>query len=51
MTSGEEIVSYDIAFSETENLIIADVFMEVLEDIGEERKIDMKKEEKSEKDR
>ncbi|MBR6799043.1 MAG: sporulation protein YqfD [Firmicutes bacterium] len=51
MTSGEEIVSYDIAFSETENLIIADVFMEVLEDIGEERKIDMKNEEKSEKDR
>lgn len=51
MTSGEEIISYDIEFSETENLIIADVFMEVLEDIGEERKIDMKKEEKSEKDR
>ena len=51
MTRGEEIVSYDIEFSETENLIIADVFMEVLEDIGEERKIDMKKEEKSEKDR
>lgn len=51
MTKGEEMVNYDIEFSETENLIIADVFMEVLEDIGEERKIDMKKEEKSEKDR
>ena len=45
----EEIVSYDVEFSETENLIIADVFMEVLEDIGEEKKIVVKKEEKTEK--
>ena len=46
MRKGEEIVSYDIEFSETENLIKADVFMEVLEDIGEDRKIIIKKEEK-----
>lgn len=51
MKKGEEIVNYDIAFSETENLVIADVFMEVLEDIGEDRKINVKKEEKTEKDR
>lgn len=51
MKNGEEIISYDIDFSETENLIVADVFMEVLEDIGEDRKIIIKKEEKTEKDR
>ena len=49
LKNGEEIVSYDIEFSETENLIEADVFMEVLEDIGEDRKINIKKDEKTEK--
>jgi len=49
MKGGEEIISYDIDFSETENLIKADVFIEVLEDIGEDRKINIKKAEKTEK--
>lgn len=50
MMKGEDILSYDISFSETENLVVADVFMEVLEDIGEEKKIKIMKEEKTEKD-
>ena len=49
LKKGEEIISYDIEFSETENLVKADVFMEVLEDIGEDRKIEIKKVEKTEK--
>lgn len=50
MKEGEEIVSFTIDYYETANLIKAEVFMEVLEDIGEEKPIKVKKEEKTEKD-
>lgn len=39
LDSGEEIVSFDVDYSESENLIKASVLMEVLEDIGEEKAI------------
>lgn len=39
LDSGEEIVSFDVDYSESENLIKAGVLMEVLEDIGEEKAI------------
>lgn len=48
LKEGEEIVAYEIDYTETENLIKASVFMEVLEDIGEEKEIKVKKEEKEE---
>lgn len=48
LKEGEEILSYEIEYSETENLIKAAVFMEVLEDIGKEKEIKVKKEEKEE---
>lgn len=39
LKAGEEIVSFDVDYSESENLIKASVLMEVLEDIGEEKAI------------
>lgn len=39
LEAGEEIVSFDVDYSESENLIKAGVLMEVLEDIGEEKAI------------
>lgn len=39
LKAGEEIVSFDVDYSESENLIKAGVLMEVLEDIGEEKAI------------
>lgn len=48
MKAGEEIISRTIEYSETANLIKAEVFLEVLEDIGEERQIKVKKKEKEE---
>ena len=42
----EGIVSKDIEFSETENLIKATVFAEIVEDIGVEKKIPIKNKEK-----
>lgn len=50
MEEGEEIVSFTIDYYETESLIKAGVFMEVLEDIGEEKPIKIKNKEKTEKD-
>ncbi len=48
LKDGEEIAYYEIDYSKTKNLIKATVFMEVLEDIGEEKEIKVKKEEKEE---
>lgn len=42
LNDGEEITSFDIDYSESEQLIRADVLMEVLEDIGEEKEIKVK---------
>lgn len=50
MKKGEEILEYTIDYSETDNLIKADVFMELLTDIGEEKPIKTKRLEKTEKD-
>lgn len=49
MKDGEEILNSTIEYSETKNLIKACVFMEVLEDIGLEKEIKVKKKEKTEK--
>ena len=47
MKPGEEIISQSIEYEESENLIKADVFLEILEDIGEEKKIKVKKQHKN----
>lgn len=47
MKPGEEILSQTIDYYESENLIRANVFLEVLEDIGEEKKIKVKKQDKN----
>lgn len=46
LNEGEKILSFTIDYSETETLVRADVFMEVLEDIGKEKKIVRNKKEK-----
>ena len=48
MKEGEEIVAVSIEYSETAGLIKAGVFLEVLEDIGEEKEIKVRKKEKEE---
>lgn len=48
MKEGEEIVDSSIEYSETAGLIKAGVFLEVLEDIGEEKEIKVRKKEKEE---
>lgn len=47
MKDGEEILKQAIDYSESENLIRASVFLEVLEDIGEEREIKIPKKDKN----
>lgn len=47
MKSGEEILSQTIDYEESENLIKANVFLEVLEDIGKEKKIKVKKQDQN----
>ena len=48
LDSGEEIVSQSIDYSESEGTIKANVLLEILEDIGEEKAITVKKEKKTE---
>ena len=48
LDSGEEIVSQSIDYSESEGTIKANVLLEILEDIGEEKAIKVKKEKKTE---
>ena len=43
LKEGEEIVNQTVDYSETEGLLKASVFLEVLEDIGEEKPITVKK--------
>lgn len=47
MKPGEEILSQTIDYEESENLIRANVFLEVLEDIGKEKKIKVKKQDQN----
>ena len=49
LKEGERILSQEINYTESENLIKADALLEVERDIGVEKKIDAKKEEKAEK--
>ena len=50
LQSGEEILDSSIDYTERENTIQASVLLEVLEEIGVEKKIDMEKEKKKEKE-
>ena len=49
LETGESIISKSVDYSESTGLIKASVMIEVLEDIGAEKEIDIEKEKKDEK--